>query len=115
MDNVLGDIFAIITLKSHITLSITSLRLQAILKKAKNNTSPTSYLLNKFPNKKWNWRLLSNYITMDTILAYPNYPWNWYAISHNPNLTVDMILRFPDKPWAWCSDNIYYRAPNFDT
>ena len=62
-----------------------------------------TYLLEKYPNKDWNWyRISSNpNITMDIIEKYPDKPWSWYYISKNPNITMDIIENNPDKPWDW--------------
>jgi DNA-dependent RNA polymerase auxiliary subunit epsilon len=32
---------------------------------------------------------------------YPDKPWNWRWISKNPNLTMEFIEKNPDKPWDW--------------
>ena len=60
-------------------------------------------LLEKYPDKPWNWyRVSSNpNITMEIIETYPDKPWNWYGVSYNPNLTMEMIEKYPDKPWDW--------------
>jgi hypothetical protein len=33
---------------------------------------------------------------------YPDKPWNWGFISKNPNLTIEFVENNPDKPWDWC-------------
>src|SRR5271170_2334277 len=84
-------------------------------------------LINKYPNKKWNWSAISynpnttweiilrnpnkpwdwNWasqnpnITWEIISGNPNKLWNWYAISQNPNITWEIISENPDKPWDW--------------
>ena len=35
------------------------------------------------------------------IQKYPEKPWNWFWISHNPNITWEHILINPEKPWNW--------------
>ena len=32
---------------------------------------------------------------------YPNKKWNWFLISQNPNISWDFILNHPEKPWCW--------------
>ena len=60
-------------------------------------------LLEKYPDKPWDWRYISRNpnITMEFIEKYPNKPWNWRGISANPNITMDIIEKYPDKPWKW--------------
>jgi len=31
----------------------------------------------------------------------PNKQWNWREISRNPNITWEIIQNNPDKPWNW--------------
>lgn len=40
---------------------------------------------------------------------FPDKPWNWEKISRNPNITIEYILANPDKPWDWdsISENIF--------
>jgi len=40
-------------------------------------------------------------ITMDIIEKHPEKNWNWYGISKNPNITMDMIEKNPEKSWNW--------------
>lgn len=39
---------------------------------------------------------------------YPDKSWNWKFLSVNPNITHDFIKRYPDKPWIIhnCSQRI---------
>ena len=30
---------------------------------------------------------------------YPNKPWNWRSISWNSNISIEFIEKYPDKPW----------------
>ena len=30
---------------------------------------------------------------------FPEKPWNWYGLSCNPNITLKDILNHPEKPW----------------
>ena len=32
---------------------------------------------------------------------YPEKPWNWVYISWNPNITMEFIEKHPEKPWDW--------------
>ena len=42
---------------------------------------------------------------------YPNKPWNWVGISRNPNITMEFIEKYPDKMWIWGPYGISYN-PN---
>ena len=63
------------------------------------------YLLEKYPNKRWDWLSISDNtnITMKIIEKYPDKPWEWgmWGISQNPNLTMEFIEKYPNKPWKW--------------
>jgi len=54
-------------------------------------------------DKPWNWSYLSSNpnITMEIIEANPNKLWDWACISMNPNITWEIIEANPDKPWNW--------------
>ena len=60
-----------------------------------NNPNLTIEMINKYPNKNWNWWEISCHenITMDIIEKYPNKPWDWKGISCNPNLTLEFIKK----------------------
>ena len=62
-------------------------------------------LLQKYPNKPWNWCNLSANpnITIDIVEKYSD-KWNWYWLSLNPNITFDIVDKYLDKPWSW--DNL---------
>ena len=66
--------------------------------------NPLLYLLEKYPNKPWDWQGISQNpnITMSIIEKYPNKPWDWQWISRNPNITMSIIEKYPNKPWNWC-------------
>jgi len=53
-------------------------------------------LVNKYPDKKWSWPLLSKNpnITMKDILDNPDKPWNWEIVSSNYNITMEFIYQF---------------------
>ena len=61
------------------------------------------YLLQKYPNRPWNWLVISRNpnLTMEMIEKLPNKPWDWYSISYNPNITTEDIEKYPNKPWNW--------------
>ena len=65
--------------------------------------SELSKLLQRFPDKSWNWiRLSANpNITMKDVLAYPDKPWSWAWLSTNSSITMRDVLANPDKPWSW--------------
>ena len=67
------------------------------------------YLLEKYPNKPWDWDSISENpnITMDIIEKYHDKPWDWeYGISHNPNITIEFIEKYIDKiQFEYLSDN----------
>jgi len=51
-------------------------------------------LVNKYPDKKWSWPLLSKNpnITMKDILDNPDKPWNWEIVSSNYNITMEFDI-----------------------
>ena len=57
--------------------------------------NPLLYLLEKYPEKPWNWHCISSNpnLTMKYIEKHPKKPWGWYGISSNPNLTMEFIVR----------------------
>ena len=62
-----------------------------------------TYLLQKYPDKQWDWYYLSrnSIITMKDILNNPDKPWDWSMLSSNKNITIKDLLNNPDKPWDW--------------
>ena len=60
-------------------------------------------IVEKYPNKPWNWNRLSSNpnITMEFIEKYPDKPWDWNELSRNPNITIEIFEKYPDKPWDW--------------
>ena len=64
--------------------------------------NPLLYLLEKYPEKPWDWLEISRNpnITMEDIERHPEKPWDWYYISNNPNITMEMIEKYPEKPWS---------------
>ena len=61
------------------------------------------HLVNKYPDKPWDWYNISRNpnITMAYILANADKPWDWSGISYNKNITMTDIFNNPDKPWNW--------------
>ena len=43
---------------------------------------------------------MRNYL-WELIEKYPNKPWDWRLISENPNITIEIIEKYPNKPWKW--------------
>ena len=64
-----------------------------------------TYLLEKYPDKDWNWGHISKIpnLTLELIEKYPDKPWSFgqFGISRNPNLTLEWIEKYPDKDWYW--------------
>ena len=62
-----------------------------------------TYLLEKYPDKPWDWSGLScnKNITMSDVLNNPDKPWDWSRLSRNKNITMKDVLNNPDKPWDW--------------
>ena len=60
-------------------------------------------LLEKFPDKEWNWDELSYNpnITIEIVEKYPDKEWNWTEISNNIKLTIEFIEKFHEKPLDW--------------
>lgn len=58
-------------------------------------------LINAYPNKPWNWTILSRNpnITMDDVLARPDKAWNWGSLSLNPNITIKIVLEHSTRSW----------------
>ena len=71
--------------------------------KISSNIGITRDFIEKHPTKKWDWNYISRNpsITMEIIEKYPDKPWDWEWISMNPNITMEMIEKYPDKPWEW--------------
>ena len=40
-------------------------------------------------------------ILENLILKYPDKPWNWRLISRFPDLNIDFVIEHHDKPWDW--------------
>ena len=68
-----------------------------------NTTNPLWYLLEKYPEKDWDWYKISGNpnITMEYIETHPEKPWLWWRISRNPNITMEFIEKYPEKLWDW--------------
>ena len=62
------------------------------------------YLLEKYPDKDWNWETISQLpdISFNDIKKHLDWPWDWNnGVSYNPNLTLEWLESFPDKDWSW--------------
>ena len=58
-------------------------------------------LIEKCPNKNWDWEILSSKSSMGFLEKHLELNWNWYYVSHNPNLTFEFVERHLDKDWDW--------------
>lgn len=60
-----------------------------------------TYLLEKYPDKKWKccWKKVS----LKYIIEHKDKNWDWYTISRNIDITVKDILDNLDLPWSWYS------------
>ena len=91
-------------------------------------------LIEKYPNKSWDWYLISENpnITMGMVFLYfrkyiHRYnnsnliskdikksnklsKWSWCNVSYGPNITMEIIEKYPNNPWDWgrisCSNNL---------
>ena len=50
-------------------------------------------LVNKYPDKPWDWELLSQNpnIKFDDFLKYLDLLWNWICLSLNRKITLDIV------------------------
>ena len=63
-----------------------------------------TFLLNKYPNKNWDWFELSKNpnITKEYIDNNLHFPWNWnLGVSSNRNVDIEFIEKHKDKKWNW--------------
>ena len=59
-------------------------------------------LLEKFPNKPWNWYWLSRNPSVATWEIVTDKPWDWRTLSRNPNIaTWKNIKDNSSFPWDW--------------
>lgn len=71
-------------------------------------------LIEKYPNKPWDWDYLSfsKILPFKLVVDNPDKPWNWiYLFNDNKATKKDLqnyILKNPDKPWDW--SNIYLNS-----
>ena len=56
-------------------------------------------IVEKYPDKPWNWKWLSenSNFTLEIIQKNIGKPWNWYWLSKNPNISIKFIERHIDK------------------
>jgi hypothetical protein len=59
-----------------------------------NNSNITMDIVERYPNKDWNWYHLSlnQNIIIEIVERYPNHPWDWEGISKNPNIDFFLII-----------------------
>jgi hypothetical protein len=70
--------------------------------------NPLWYLIEKYPNKPWDWCNISSNpnITMDIVESNPDKPWDWFYLSDNSNITIKFIKDNIDKiNWLRLSQN----------
>ena len=76
------------------------------LLKQMSNKNALIFLLEKYPEKKWDWRNLSANpnVTMEYVDAHLNdtsFKWDYRFLSMNPNLTMEYIEAHPEKKWNY--------------
>jgi len=75
--------------------------LKSCNKKHKYPKNILIYLLEKYPDKKWNWGLrgisFNPNLTLEFIEKYPNKDWDWNFISENPSITLKIIEKYINK------------------
>ena len=61
------------------------------------------YFLLKYPEKDWNWWVLSKNpnITWEIVQANPHRKWNWYRLSANPNIALEIVQANSHRKWNW--------------
>jgi len=61
------------------------------------------FLINKFPNKKWDWGQLSENpsIDMEFVEKYINKKWSYLYLSYNPNVNIEFVKKHIDEDWDW--------------
>ena len=47
------------------------------------------------------WKIISEYASMDCIKKYMAWSWNYISLSMNPNITIDFILENKNKSWNY--------------
>jgi len=74
---------------------------------SRSDTIISEELLLNYPDKNWNWKVLSNNpsvkLTMDFIRKYPNKDYDWGAISGRSDFHLDnaFLVTFSEMPWDW--------------
>ena len=68
-----------------------------------SNPNITIEIIDKYPNKDWNWEcvLKTIKITIEMIQNNPSKYWDWFYISENPNVTLEFIKYFKEKRFSW--------------
>ena len=44
---------------------------------------------------------MEKYELIKLIEKFPEKKWNWFYISSNPNVTMEYIEKHPEKDWHW--------------
>lgn len=63
-----------------------------------------TFLLNKYPDKNWDWFELSknSNITKEFIDNNLHFPWDWkLGVSSNRNVDIEFIEKHNNKKWSW--------------
>ena len=64
----------------------------------------TIEIIEKYIDKPWDWKYLTNNVSLDFVDKYPNKNWSWYQIFNNPNITIDFFEKHLDKvDWFYLS------------
>lgn len=60
-------------------------------------------LLEAYPDKEWNFEMLSYNpnVSMKNIADHPNKNWDFRILSHHSNITVKDVAKHPNLPWLW--------------
>lgn len=51
---------------------------------------------------KWNWKLLTTILSLETILLNPDLGWEWYdGVSYKDGITMDIVKKHLNRLWDW--------------
>jgi hypothetical protein len=67
-----------------------------------NNVNWNWNWVREFPDKPWNWKILSEspYFNWNWVREFPDKPWNWVELSDRID-SLETVKEFQDKPWCW--------------
>ncbi len=131
MNDILSDIVCLLNITTYKSLLLVSHQYNKAIQRVSitKMCNPLVTLMNTFPNKEWDYKMLSHnpnisldyiykhpnknwilnasrssvtcitVITMKTILKRPEINWSWYYIS--TVISLEDISNYPDKPWNW--------------